>query len=243
MFELHEYPINNVEDIWAKVYNKDVIWKIVGYELVIFDMDGTIADTSPCIMETYRHTAREFSLGECSDELLKKTLENNLLSNLRDVLLIPETQLQTAADYCLNYYLNNGYRNAKLYDGVRKAIVEIESAGKKIGLATLSHQDVAEEMLEAWGLTDLFSTIHGSDPEDTTPKSMLIEGCISDTGTPKEKTVMIGDSMGDYRAAMQCGVSFIAASYGFNLNPQFCSENGIPSAMSPSDIPGMVLRT
>lgn len=210
------------------------------YELVIFDMDGTLADTSPCIFESYRHTAREFGKGDCPEELLKRTLENSLTSNLRDILCIPEYQLQSAADYCLDYYVNNGYRAARLYDGVREALEEIHGRGQMIGLATLSHHDVAVEMVEAWGLTPKFHTVHGSDPDDGSPKSELIERCMADTGVGPGYTVMVGDSMGDYRAAVHCGVDFIAASYGFNLPPEFCSENGIPSAASPLDIPGMV---
>ncbi|MBR7152533.1 MAG: HAD family hydrolase [Candidatus Methanomethylophilaceae archaeon] len=210
------------------------------YELVIFDMDGTLADTSPCIFETYRYISREFGMGECPEDILKRTLENSLTSNLRDLLHIPESRLQSAADGCMEFYTNSGYRAARLYDGVMECVETIRGRGQRIGLATLSHQDVAEEMLEAWGLADAFLTVHGSDPDDATPKSALIRMCLEDAGVDAGDAVMIGDSMGDYRAARDCRVDFIAASYGYNLPEGFCRDNGIPCAEKPCHIPEMV---
>lgn len=207
------------------------------YKLVIFDMDGTIADTSPGILNSHRHAHKSMGRAIPPTEVLTGVIGGPLLQTYIDRFGFSEVDARAAVDEYRRYYSENGIREADLYPGMKEVLRELSSHGIRVALATLKAERFAKIMLEDMGVLPYFDVVYGMDDMDTRTKSQLISMCMETTGVSKEDSIMIGDSMHDYQGAQACGVDFLGVNYGFGFVPNY--DYGI---MMADDAEG-ILRT
>jgi phosphoglycolate phosphatase len=208
--------------------------------LVILDMDGTLADTSTPIIDCYRATAVMLGLPVPETDVLRHALSGSLRNNLARVFDLRGADLDEALIVYRRYYISHGEKAIGPFDGVIEAIRQLSSEGYQLAVATMRLEYLAEEMLERWGVREMFGPVCGADLDDLKPKADMIRRCLEGTGCYVSDALMIGDSPDDFNAAMQCGMPFIAASYGYSLPAALCEDRGIPHVDSPSEIPGAV---
>lgn len=202
--------------------------------LVIFDMDGTLANTSPNIFQSYIHVAHKLMLDEPSMESLYDALGGPLPDNISKLYGLDEMETKKAVSIYRSHY--STLPVVQPYDGILDVIRLLKDMGCTLAVATLKREDFAKELLDSWGIADCFSTIVGSNQDDSLSKTMMIEKCLKDTGFSNKDAVMIGDSISDYESAKEAHVPFIAASYGFSLPARYCLQNGIQYVMDPIGI-------
>lgn len=208
--------------------------------LAIFDLDGTIADTSPGIYASYRYCAEGMGVPIPEDSKISTGLGGPLPANIAKVIGIEDSDIPRAVGIYREYYTREGHSMAVPYDGIADVLTALRGAGMDVCVATLKPEGFAVPMLERWGLYGFFRSVHGADMEGSARKSDLIRMCMEDAGTDAKDTVMIGDSRDDLESARACDVGFIGAAYGFSLPESVCVSEGIPYAKSPSEIPDIV---
>jgi len=208
--------------------------------LVILDMDGTLADTSTPIIDCYKATAVMLGLPVPDTAVLRNALGGSLRNNLARVFDLRGADLEEALLVYRRYYISRGEKSIGPFDGVIEAVRQLSSEGYQLAVATMRLEYLADEMLQRWGVRELFGPVCGADVDDLKPKADMIRRCLEATGCYVSDALMIGDSPDDYNAAMQCGMPFIAASYGYSLPAALCEDRGIPHVDSPSDIPAAV---
>lgn len=187
------------------------------YKLVIFDFDGTIADTSPGIIDSHRFALKAMQHEIPSDSSLRNVIGGALLDTYMADFGFSEKDARKAIDIYRNRYAEKGIHMARLYPGFLGMVKELIGLGCKIGVATLKAEKFANIMLDEFGIKDLFDTVHGVDDGDTRNKADLIKLCISDCGINPKKTILVGDSINDYNGASQAGVDFLGVTYGFGF--------------------------
>lgn len=187
------------------------------YKGIIFDLDGTLLDTSEGIYNAIRYTESEMGFEPLDDSVLHEFVgPPSLDSYLNHFPIDRETALKAVAHH-RHYQSGKGVTEARLYNGMQDLIAMLKETGHKLGVATLKRQDITEATLKAAAIDTYFDSIRGIDFQESLGKADLIRLVLDDFGLEPEACVMIGDSPYDAVGARDAGVPFIAAEYGFGF--------------------------
>ena len=209
-------------------------------KLVIFDLDGTIHDSSPGIVHCFRKTGETYGIYDISDEKLKDGLTGPFEINIKNVLDLRDDQVVEAIERYVVFYKAEGQRMAQMFPGIKETIVELKQRGYKIGLATMMVEEFAKQTLHNYGIDMLFDSINGASLEIAMSKYQVINNCIESLDIEPGNCVMIGDGSDDHLSAVKAGVPFIAALYGYGIDDKYCSEYGIKGINDPRELLDML---
>lgn len=209
-------------------------------KLVVFDMDGTLADTSPGILNSHRYAHDRMGRLQPDTDVLHSVIGGPLLNTYISRFGFSEAQAREALKHYRNYYAEKGFLEADLYPGMKDTLAALKAAGCCLGVATLKAERFVKVMLENMGVAEYFDVIFGMDDADSRTKAQLIEMCMQTLGVPVDATVMVGDSVHDLKGAEQAGVSFVGVTYGFGFDAGEQS-GGYPFCNAPQELIGMLL--
>ena len=187
------------------------------YKLVIFDFDGTIADTSLGILDSHRFTLSYMRKNIPSDSELRGVIGGNLLDTYRSRFGFSEPQAREAVRVYRERYAKIGIHKVELYPEFEKVIKKLYKKGYLIGVATLKAEKFAEVMLEEMGIRKWFHVVCGMDEYDDLNKAGLIKKCCSLCEVSEEDAILVGDSNNDAIGAQESGVAFLGVTYGFGF--------------------------
>ncbi len=207
-------------------------------DLVVYDMDGTLADTSPGIISSFMYTAQALEVPEPSIETLYMNMGGSLIDNMARIYGVDHDSAIEAARIYREHYGREGYLQAKLFPGMEESLREIRRRGISLGVATMKLDEYAKKLVEHWGIADLFDDVCGADCFGVLSKSDLIDRCIYASGAEPSRTLMVGDSTNDLIGARDSGTRFVAVTFGYGFTPEICRSNGIDYV----EIPGAVLE-
>lgn len=186
-------------------------------KLVIFDLDGTLADTSVGILNSHKQAHMAMGRPIPSDDVLYSVIGGPLLDTYQSVFHFSVGDATEAVRIYREWYSEYGIHQAKLYPGMNELLSKMRDSGLLTGIATLKAEQFAKIMMEELKVGSLFSFIYGMNAGDTLTKAQLIQKCMSAAAVKPEETCMIGDSIHDMKGAQQCNVPFIGVSYGFGF--------------------------
>lgn len=184
-------------------------------KLAIFDFDGTIADTSPGIVNSVRYTQEKMKLPEITYEQMLSHVGPPMEESYEKNFGLSGERLKEAVHYHKEYAMMQGYREIKVYDGIPELLRALKGKGIDTAVATLKAQSTAEKILKASFLDKLFDFVIGTDVNRPMSKSEMLQLCMERLQHEKPDAVLIGDSHYDADAATEAGVDFIALTYGF----------------------------
>lgn len=188
-------------------------------KLVIFDFDGTIADTSLGILDSHIFALSAMGRAVPSEEELRKVIGGNLLKVYINTFKFLEADAREAVRVYRERYAQVGIHKATLYLGFKEMLADLKNKGYRIGIATLKAESFAKIMVQEMHIARYFDEICGMDPNDGLDKAGLILKCCDLCGCEKENAVLIGDSNNDWIGSKQAEVSFIGVTYGFGFKP------------------------
>lgn len=182
---------------------------------IIFDLDGTLLDTSPGIFGSVRYAETQMQLKPIENSLLSQFVGPPPKEMYKKFYGLSETEALNAVKYHREYGMEKAIYEAKVYEGIPELLTTIRDKGYRIAVATLKKQVIAEKILNIFGLGKYFDIIIGMDEEESLSKKDTIELAMKYTGV--REAVMVGDSNYDYLGATEAGVSFIGVAYGFGF--------------------------
>lgn len=201
------------------------------YKLVIFDFDGTIADTSEGILDSHKYTLEVMRRNVPSEKILRSVIGGSLLETYKKQFGFTDDQARKAVNIYRERYAQVGIHKACLYPGFKKMVFELKKQGYKIGVATLKAERFATCMLNKMGIIDYFDVICGMDDSDRYTKASLVRKCCSICGVNECEAVLVGDSESDINGSIEAHVHFIGVTYGFGFKPDvnydFCVAHHI----------------
>ena len=198
-----------------------------GFDSLIFDLDGTLLDTSDGIIFTANETARSLGIPAVDDRSLfeKNFIGPPLHHGFAAVFGLEGEILEKAVnEYIRLYRICGGAEMYSYYPGLVEAVRKLKEMGYRIGVSTLKNEQVAERMLRNSEYGDVFDVIHGSDHTETLTKADIIEMSIEDLHVSRERVLMIGDSESDLNGAVKTGIPFLAVSWGFGFHSGYGKE-------------------
>lgn len=201
------------------------------YELVIFDIDGTILDSAESILKSAKEAIEVLGLSPVSETELRKCIGPPLAKTMVERKLLDEKDFQRFNETFRTLYKDKYLMDATLYDGIIDTIAEL-SKTKKVAVATNKRYDYTQTLMDNFGVSKYCKVIKGTDFENKLKKSDLIGQCLLETETNPRFAVMIGDTTNDMNSARAIGIDFIAVTYGFG----FRKGDIEPSADSPKEL-------
>ncbi len=187
---------------------------------LVFDLDGTIIDTSEDIAYSVNYLRKVEGLSSLRTEDVLKAVGLGLASLLKDLLGIDEEnsekQKAMLKEYREHYNLHQGERS-KPYPGIDDAL---EQLCQQADLYVLSNKPVNAVVreLELAEMTKRFKCIWGGGSFDKLkPDPIGINQAMKETGSSSENTIMIGDLFVDMETAARAGVHSIFVSWGFGV--------------------------
>lgn len=187
-------------------------------KLIIFDLDGTLLDTSPGILHSYSKTGEKLRLTPKAVSEKSCVIGGPLRDGFNTLYHIAnDEQLTEAVNEYRSLYSSEGIKLYKPYKGIERLLSELKKAGLYTAVATLKLQDFADEMLKDAGLSPYFDVIKGWDMSDGCTKSVLLKRAMDSLGAKPDESVLVGDSRYDLNGASEAGTAFIGVSYGFGI--------------------------
>ena len=188
-------------------------------KLVIFDFDGTIADTSEGILDSHRFALKVMGKQILCEDELRGVIGGNLLKTYIEKFGFIESDAREAVRIYRERYAEVGIHKAVLYPGFTDMIKKLKTRGYKVGVATLKAENFANIMLDEMKIASYFDAVCGMDEHDYLKKAELIKKCCSLCEVDERSAILIGDSNNDSKGAEEAGVKFIGVTYGFGFTP------------------------
>lgn len=207
------------------------------YKLVLFDLDGTLMDTSKGVLEAVKYTIKTMNLSALPDDLIKSFIGPPIEVSFEKYYHLPSEKVEEAAKTFREIYKKKFLFNAEIYPGMVEVLVKIRNLGYKVGVATNKRESYTLKLLEHFDLKKRFDIIYGSDEKGRLGKKEIISKCMEEAGVNAAETVMLGDTDSDAGAAETLGVDFIAVTYGFGYrNNNDVSHRFISTVSEPKGI-------
>jgi phosphoglycolate phosphatase len=184
------------------------------YQLVVFDWDGTLMDSTAGIAESIRSAARDLGLPVPAREVASHVIGLGLRDSLRGAVpALPEQRYAEFVDAYRRHFAVEQQR-MELFPGVRELLEELLASGRLLAVATGKSRRGLDQALAATDLQRYFAASRCAD--ETTPKpdpAMLLE-LLDELDAAPGGALMVGDTSHDLEMARGAGVDAVAVSYG-----------------------------
>ena len=187
------------------------------YNCILFDLDGTIANTYEGIFKSYKYVAEKMHLALPTEKLVNEAIGAKLPDVFSEKFGLAPDRIDEAIGHYRKRYAEQGIYEACAYPQMAETLTALKKRGKLIAVATLKKEDFANKMLEHLGLSQYFNVIAGMDTNDKLSKADIIRKVLLFLRQDADMTVMVGDSFYDAIGAKEAGVDFIGVTYGFGF--------------------------
>jgi len=208
--------------------------KLTNKKVIIFDLDGTLIDSSPDLALAINHMLstikkETFSLDEIhhwvgngAQTLVKRALSGSaqIASN------IDEKEFEDALDIFLKFYAKNLAVQTITYPHVLSTLAKLKTYGYKLVIVTNKPFDFVAPILKALKLEEYFEFHLGGDSlKEKKPNPAPLLYVCEKLNVTVDECVMIGDSKNDILAAQACGMKSIGLTYGYNYGEHISTHN------------------
>ena len=184
---------------------------------VIFDLDGTLIDSSYDYATCFEQLALEWGCPAPSSERIRGLMYAGLLPQLAEALgPLEGEELERAVERFRELCIDLPLTHTQLYPGALALLDQLAERGVKLSVCTNRPQDLAELVLKELGIAERFELIVGGDAgHERKPSPEMLLFLMERLGVRPEQGVMVGDSEVDVQAARAAGLACAAVSWGY----------------------------
>jgi phosphoglycolate phosphatase len=192
---------------------------------IVFDLDGTLVDTAPDLVDTLNFIFTREGLPEIPYEHARvmigggarAMIERGLKAEAR--ACTPEIMDRLFAEF-IDYYAEHIADRSRPFPGLQHALDRLAARGCRFAVCTNKLERLAVRLLDALGLLPRFDAVCGQDTFGIQkPDARILQQTIERAGGSLEPAVMVGDSATDVRTARNAGIPVIAVSFGYSETP------------------------
>lgn len=208
----------------------------VNFDIIGFDLDGTLLDTSKEIAASLNHALNSVGRPQMDDvtvrsmvgmgagHLLKMALEQSDGRGMNGIENGSDDLVKSLLPVLIDHYEANLGLSSPAFDGLTEAMDLLQDRGIKLAVVTNKLESLAVKLLTKVGMIDRFITVIGGDTLGkgrSKPKRDPIDEMIRRCGGEVDRTpaAFIGDSIFDIKAAQNAGIANVAVSFGFLNQP------------------------
>ena len=193
---------------------------------VLFDLDGTLVDTAPDLMNAHNHVMKKFGyetrsskeirnlIGKGAKTMISRSLWSFAKKEMRKVT--DERTKENMVKEFISYYGNNILVESKLINGVKNFLEWCKSKKISMGVCTNKQEHLAIDLLKKIKINNYFEYVAGSNTFDfCKPDPRHLTSMVEIMGGNIKKTIMIGDSDVDGQSAINASVPFVLIKNGY----------------------------
>ena len=211
------------------------------YKVVIFDVDGTLLNTSEGILSSAKYAINAMQYEVPSHKVLESFIGPPIQDSFAETFGVEGEALKQMSDFFRNHYKEKDLLKATPYEGIYDVFEWLQQNNFDIAVATYKRQDYAETIINHFGFDKYTDIICGSDFGGKLRKNDIIINSLQKAKISNpEQAVMIGDSNSDEKGAEILGVDFIGVTYGFG----FTSKNDVlgKTTVGVADTPKEIIK-
>ncbi len=202
------------------------------FDLIVFDWDGTLMNSTGVIARCIQAAARELGLPVPDEHAATQVIGLSLLDAMRAVLPDVDAQFYgPMAESYRRHYLSRKHELV-LFDGVREMLADLSQAGYFLAVATGMGRVGLNRSLDATGLLSLFDATRCADETFSKPHPAMLMELTRELGQDMQRTVMIGDTTHDLNMARNAGAAAVAVHYGAHAPSELQALDPLYSASS-----------
>lgn len=185
-------------------------------ELVIFDLDGTLADTIPGLCESVRHVAALHGVREVPEDLVRYSVGNGAAKLVERVYAkLGLSGFAEDVPIFREHYAAQGVRESQLYPQTMHVLQTLRAQGVHCCIATMKPRSATDALLDALELRPWVDLIFAAEDMPPKPNPWYVQACAQQLHIPLSRTMVVGDGVTDVRAAQAAGVVSVAVLGGY----------------------------
>jgi phosphoglycolate phosphatase len=184
------------------------------YDLIVFDWDGTVMDSTAVIAGSIQAACRDLELPVPSDEAARHVIGMGLVDALRHAVpQAPEEMYETLANRYRHHFLAQD-ASIPLFQGARETIAGLHEAGHTLAVATGKSRAGLDRALHNSDMGRYFHASRTADETFSKPHPAMLLELMDEFGKRPEQVLMIGDTTHDLQMAANAGVDAIGMKHG-----------------------------
>ncbi len=187
------------------------------FETIIFDLDGTLVDSSEGIFNSVKSACEELNLRQPNDSELRSFIGPPVPDSFMRIHGLADAAAQEATLVFRKYYLTQGIFEARVFEGVSEVLAKLSKSNLNLAVATYKRESAAKRVLEHFGLAEFFGVVFGADAAHLRRKSHMILDALTFFDTPPQRAVLVGDTLHDLQGAREVKVEFVPVLWGFGF--------------------------
>jgi phosphoglycolate phosphatase len=184
------------------------------YDLVVFDWDGTLADSTSIIAKALQLACRDVGCDVPDDVSARFVIGLGLVDALRHIAprLAVADYPRLSERYRAHYMAQED--RIPLYAGARELLHDLRAGGHALAVATGKSRTGLDRALAFHRLAAAFDVTRCADEGMPKPHPEMLNHIVTRLGVARERVLMVGDTTHDLRMAAQAGVDFVGMSHG-----------------------------
>jgi phosphoglycolate phosphatase len=183
-------------------------------KLVIFDFDGTLADTFSLMLRYgQKYANKEGIEADLSNQEFVEELRNSHMKDLIDRFGVSLVKIpRVVAD--VREALKREIKDVKMFEGLDRVLYELKSMGFSLGVLTSNTKEIVENFNESHNLDGVFDFVHSE--KNLFGKHHAIRKVIRKRGLKHSEVLYVGDEARDVEACKKAHIRCLAVEWGFN---------------------------
>ena len=183
---------------------------------IIFDMDGTLVDSSITIVNAINHVRDNLGLDNMERELILEKVNDPHL-NPAEFFYKVEAFTEAHEKWFSNYYTENHEKELQLYNGIEALLKNLKERGFLLAVATNAYRGSTLESLSHLRVLDYFDSIACyDDVQRGKPSPDMLEKNLKDLKVSVKESLFIGDSERDLLASQALNMDYLMVNWGFS---------------------------
>ena len=215
------------------------------YDLVLFDLDGTLTDSQQGIIGAVQYAMDKMGLPPADETTIISYIGGPFREELCRAHGFDKSLADRFVGLYREYYLSQGIKHNRIFDGIEELLAKLHTSGKTLAVATAKPSEQAETVLTNANLRQYFGLVAGSKPNgDRSAKVDVIRYALSQLLPPDlSKVVMVGDRCHDVLGARDNGIDSVAVTYGYGTEEELRESAPTYFANSPDELRAPLLNS
>lgn len=209
------------------------------YDLLIFDWDGTLADSEGLIVRSMQAAIADLNLPPRDNAAIGQLIGLGLAEGMQQ--LYPEIDTEQLIRLLMSYratFVGQGHNEAPLFEGAEPALAQLADSGHVLAVATgKSRPGLNRSLKHHATLRTLFAATRTADETANKPDPLMLRELLAELEVPVERALMIGDTEYDAAMARAIGMPMLGVACGVHAPQRILAAGAMALVESVSALP------
>jgi len=215
------------------------------FDAVLFDFDGTVADTGAGIFAGLRHAMAEMGLPEASDDLLRRFIGPPIHAAFSELCGLSDEDCKRATLLYRAHYNAGGLFELTVYPGIVPLLETLRANGIRTGVASSKPRHLIQRITEGTGIAPLFDVLCGAQADHIREsKANIIRRAMAELALPtNSRVLMVGDRYFDVDGAREVGIPCAGVLFGYGSAAELRDAGADFLAATAADLQKIILNS